>query len=111
MFPRCVLCDRRIMPWDHYGFWIRRDGSEARWHAGEEVPSLRGRDVRRDSEEVVGRIPVYDYSRDMGRSPVAHESTHATWSDVWRALAGFVVIGGLFVGVFLWMAIAQSPVR
>ena len=55
---------------------------------------------------VIGRIPVYDYSRELPPPPPTFQSTHATWTDVRRALAGVYVVGMLFIAVFLWMALA-----
>ena len=39
MIARCVKCGRLMLiwPWTHYGFWIRADGSEARWHASHDA--------------------------------------------------------------------------
>lgn len=55
-----------------------------------------------DSEEVVGRIPVYSY-RDELPPVVVWEPTKATRADVVGALAGFIVLGLLFVILFvLW---------
>jgi hypothetical protein len=55
-----------------------------------------------DSEEVVGRIPVYDYRQEIPPAIVWPE-THANRADVVGALAGFIVLGLLFVALFiLW---------
>ena len=46
---RCHFCSKVIwpLPWVHYGFWIRPDGSEAHWHAAckPQRESAKGRDA------------------------------------------------------------------
>jgi hypothetical protein len=51
---------------------------------------------------------VYDYQAELPSEPEEIEPVFATRGDVYEALAGFFVLGLLFIAVFLWMAIGQA---
>jgi hypothetical protein len=53
---RCVVCHRRIWPWQHFGLWISEDGFEHAWHrrCRERMGYLTLAEIQRILDEVQG---------------------------------------------------------
>lgn len=63
----------------------------------------------RDAEQVVGRIPVYDYRQELP-PPVVWEPAEQkpAWRVVGEILGGMIVLGLCIVGLVAWAMIAAA---